>query len=75
MVSCLGDLAVVLETRDLEPDTDVDGDLWREAAPLASVPAAAPEKAGTGDRGRVRSRSRRRDSLNSQFHASNSMFL
>ena len=48
MVSCLGDLAVVLETRDLEPDTDVDGDLWREAAPLASVPAA-PENAGAGD--------------------------
>ena len=49
MVSCLGDLAVVLETRDLEPDPDVDGDLWREAAPLASVPATAPENAGAGD--------------------------
>ena len=72
MVSCLGDLDDVLESLDLEPDPDEDGDLWRESVAPEVVPFG---NAGVGERGRSRSRSRRRVSLSSQFHASNSMFL
>ena len=74
MVSCLGDLGDDLESLDLAPDPDEDGDLWRRPESEV-VPPWPPENVGVGDRGRSRSRSRRRVSLSSQFHASNSMFL
>ena len=73
MVRCLGDLGDVFEILDLEPNPEDDGDLWRDSVEV--ILPTPPEDEDVGDRGRHRSRSRRRVSLSSQFHASNSIFL
>ena len=69
MVSCLGDPLAILDLEEADP---------AEAVPVSGLRRGSANAAcddGDDEGLRRRSRSRRRVSLTSQFHASNSIFL